>query len=474
MPDDSEHDKFTAFVVKAEPELRYAANLAVGNPVLAEELIRRVLAKTAQDWRIAQASDPLEYLMNALDSETNSLWRNEAPPDDEEATEPAPAATPTSLADEAWVAGRKLRNRRWRAGLATTAVAAVIIGGYVWSVNLEPVPPGAPEPVSQQVTEVSPTLSVLPPPELVAKSARADLQLPDSLDVRDWTPSLADSPVNTMLAAYQLPNRAPEIIGDDGKARTIDIAETVSPDGRPTLRPRAISPDGGTVALLPPGKILFVDAKSESDEIGLPDKVTDVVDLAWYPDGKRLLLTATDGTYQVDVESRKFTELAVYGPATTFAPKTGDLVEFGETGDSPLTMRTWQDNAPVGEPISADPSQLPVNGWQGVPFADEDDYARAGIPDSTVSIPTEYGTPQQCVAVTNAQAEVGEILIVTDDYPADFTVTVLRAVAGQVFFSVATVAGSQQTVLVWRPGNGSLQRLFSVDSEVGLALGNIS
>ncbi|MGH8793608.1 MAG: hypothetical protein ACRDXX_13320, partial [Stackebrandtia sp.] len=127
MAANTDYEEFVAFVAAAESDLRYASNLAVGDPSTSRLLMRKALARTAQRWRLARADDPHRFLLNAIESEANTLWRVEDPDPD---LEVGSVDTALSLADEAWDEGLRLRARRRRNVAVAVGVIALLVGAY--------------------------------------------------------------------------------------------------------------------------------------------------------------------------------------------------------------------------------------------------------------------------------------------------------------------------------------------------------
>ena len=457
---DPRPDRFIEFVTAALPELRIAAEKATGDPRAAKTILRHALADTALHWRAAEADDPRRFALDAVTTAANTLLHHGSGHD-----EPDTDEDPVTLARHGWQAARRLRRRRLGRWTVAVVVLAALVGSYLWSTRWEDPPEPAPPQRAGRVSVVDDGLAVLPPPELLRKSAPANQQLPGAVVPDQWSTTLTDSPVDAILAAVQLPGQPPQVVGDDGINRLVDAAAAFEPTIM--LGSRSVAPDGSALALFPDDHILIVHNDGSFQDYPI---TTGVIDIAWYPDNAALMVTGTDGSFRLDPETGDTVAIDWYGQASTWDPITGDPVEFASDSTGPLVLRRWTDGP--FDTVTDDPP--PIVGWQGSPMPDPgtETLVRGCVPEEEVPVPTDYGVANNCLAVVGPDASVRRLLVATDRYPPG-PMEALRADNGTVCFSVPGDSPDVRIVMAWTTGNGLLEQVFSVTADAAVALGPV-
>lgn len=468
MPSDPYYREFVAFAATAEADLRLAVRRTTTDPGLVHHLMVRALARVAQRWSVARAGNPHAYLMEQLESETNAWWR--AHNEDEPPAEPPDLESTPSLADQAWALSRTLQKTRRRTVTIVLALVVVLVVVYAWSVNSgESAGPPA-EQTAQQATTVSGSVAVLPPPGLVATARNHSPALPDHIDGDEATEPLKDSPVDTMVAAFQPPSKPVQVLGNDGKVRTVDV-DSDTADGRSVLPQRGLAASGHRLALLTDSGLIVVDREGNANKLKLPSTVGEVRDVAWYPSGEQLLATSQNGSYRIDVTTGQLDELKLYGPGTAFAFDDNDAFEFVSNSAERLTLQPWHGKK-AADPMVLSKS-LPVSKWHGVPVGNSGMLVRGGIPKPDVDIPSKYGKPISCVTAIDAKAKDPKTLIVTDQYPNSPSLALLGARDNEVYFTVPNKTGDVKTLVVWSSDTQNLARMFTLESDIQLAVGEV-
>lgn len=466
----NEYEEFVEFVADNEPELRYTASRAVGDAAAADLLMRRALATVARRWRLLHGRDRQRALLEAVESEANTLWHAENPDSDPAAA--TAADTPSALAAEAWTAGRRQRRRRiLRFALAAT-VAAALLAGYAWSANREPIPDPLPQHVAGQVTSLDEVLAVLPPQETLEASPQLRDHLPDVLDAAE-TSSLTEDPVDAVAVAFATADDDLAVLGDDGAVRIVDDVDP-APN---RLFPRAISPQADRLALPQPSGMAVVSASGDvtwldlADD-GLPDDPDAVTDVAWFPDDEHLMVTFGHESHRVHAESGQSEAMGWHGPSTTFHPAEDYPVEFVSGAHTPLSLQAWHDAQPHGQAQPAEADALPVRHWRGVPdrALGSDFYAYACELDDS-PIPADYGTARQCVAAIDEDATVTALLAIPGADAAPAAESVLGIAAGKVIFTVPAQTDDRHLMLAWRPDDGALETVTAFDGPPAAAIG---
>ena len=466
---ESEYDDFVSFVASVESDLRFSARLAAGDEATAGRLTRRTLARLAQRWRWVKDDDPQATLLDLVADEANRLWRDEKDTGDAE-PDPTGIDTASSLAAEAWRAGQRLRRRRRNGVVVVLLLVAVIAVGYALVTTASSsTPPKEPDPA--HAAAVTATLAVLPPPDTAANAPGLDTQLgADDSDVNVAAPSLSKHPTDVFAAAFQIHDGNTGVVGGDGRARMITDA-TVG--NAAALFPRAVSPGGKLLALAIDTTIVTVDTRGKLTTVRHNDSRP--TDLAWYPNGKYLMLTAANGTFRVDAATGKRTSVGWYGASTVFDADSQGAREYVDMGGR-AGIQTWWNGQPHGKPRSFGVDELPISEWDGAPYLEPSQnlLARKCVPGKRMKLPEGYAKPRSCVAVVKPSGAVSAILALTSDYGARDSATVLGAEDGQVYLLAGADDNAARLLLAWDTDNNEIHLVSTIGNAASFVLGDIA
>lgn len=327
------------------------------------------------------------------------------------------------LADEAWSAGLTdwKRRRRVRVVVALVVIVAAVVAAVLTSGGRSrtgPVPPTTPP--SNVPGYIQPAGQIAgidfwlaPPAGSEAYLDRIHTPLGDVLRYPDRARPLADGPLER-LAAVVLAERdgwyEPLLMDADSTWARPELMLRPIRTGSP-LSAGAISPDGRFVAFPQPGGMVAIDV-TNAQEVRYPVPTEDIREVAWFPDGNRVLASGPNAAYRILVgqgfsgEKPLVTVAPHPDPAAVTAPfrlADGAVYRYLPTG------RWGVDSA----------LQLPVQSWNGHTFTAPGGgvAARLFVADGLAQVPTVASQPQVVAAIATLRAEPSRLLVLGETPP---------------------------------------------------------